>query len=273
MDREMNTQKSTAVFATRSGAGVGVVLRGSCKPVWLVAVALASVLVVGSAARAQQVGDAFLVYNVNTGELRVNPGNAGVSEGNGIASYGIRPDPAVVSFSSNATDFSILSGSYPLFPPTLGNVTPGDDNTIGAAFYSLGSPNVSASVGYFSHGNMVLGTSAVAGSGAGASWGPGTGGVVASEIAGTYFGTAEWSFGTVGNTGMTVADALTAFGATTQGGLSASSQMVYSISGVTGTQNFRVYTVPEPGVAGLVALGGVVFVVARRLRKRAGAAC
>ena len=240
---------------------------------FLVAVAVSAVSAFGlSFANAQQVGDAFVVYNVDTGEFRMNPGNAGISQGNGIDSYGMRPDPAVIQFSSTATDFSYLSGAYPLFPPSLGN-----DNTLGAAFYTLGAPNVNASIGYFNHNNMVLGTAAQAGSGgsSGTSWGPGNGGVVASEIAGTYFGTPEWSFGTVGSTGMSLSDALTAFGAATQGGLSSSSQMVYSIIGVTGTQNFRVYTVsavPEPSTVGLAAvgvIGSLGFLGIRRRRRKA----
>ena len=241
---------------------------------FLAALAVCAVCTLGlSVANAQQVGDAFVVYNTGTGEIRVNPGNAGISQGNGISSYGIRPDPAVITFSSTATDFSYLSGAYPLFPPTLGNVTVGDDNTIGAAFYTLGAPNVNASIGYFNHNNMVLGTAAQAGSGgsSGTTWGPGTGGVVASEIPGTYLGTPEWSFGTIGSTGMTVDAALAAFGATTQGGLSSSSQMVYGINGVTGTQNFRVYTVPEPSTiavagCGVAALGGMAWRKRRKSR-------
>ena len=244
---------------------------------FLAALAVCAICTLGlSVANAQQVGDAFVVFNVDTGEIRVNSGNAGLSQGNGISSYGIRPDPAVIQFSSTATDFSYLSGAYPLFPPTLGNVTVGDDNTIGAAFYTLGSPNVNASIGYFNHNNMVLGTSAQAGSGgsSGTTWGPGTGGVVASEIPGTYLGTPEWSFGTIGSTGMTVEAALAAFGATTQGGLSSSSQMVYGINGVTGTQNFRVYTVsavPEPSTiamagCGVAALGGMAWRKRRKSR-------
>ncbi len=244
---------------------------------FLAALAVCAICTLGlSVANAQQVGDAFVVFDVSSGEIRVNPGNAGISQGNGISSYGIRPDPAVITFSSTATDFSYLSGAYPLFPPTLGNVTVGDDNTIGAAFYTLGSPNVSTSIGYFNHNNMVLGTSAQAGSGgsSGTTWGPGTGGVVASEIPGTYLGTPEWSFGTIGSTGMTVEAALAAFGATTQGGLSSSSQMVYGINGVTGTQNFRVYTVsavPEPSTiamagCGVAALGGMAWRKRRKSR-------
>ncbi len=240
---------------------------------FLVAVAVGAVSAFGlSIANAQQVGDAFVVYNVDTGEVRMNPGNAGISQGDGISSYGIRPDPAVIQFSSTATDFSYLSGAYPLFPPSLGNVTAGDDNTLDAAFYMLGSPNVSATIGYFNHNNMVLSTAAVAGSGGGESWGPGTGGVVASEIAGTYFGTPEWSFGTVGSTGMSLSDALSAFGATTQGGLSSSSRMVYGINGVNGAQNFRVYTVsavPEPSTIGLAAVGVIGSLVGSlRIRRR-----
>lgn len=244
---------------------------------FLAALAVCAICTLGlSVANAQQVGDAFVVFDVSSGEIRVNSGNAGISQGNGISSYGIRPDPAVITFSSTATDFSYLSGAYPLFPPTLGNVTVGDDNTIGAAFYTLGSPNVSTSIGYFNHNNMVLGTSAQAGSGGsgGTTWGPGTGGVVASEIPGTYLGTPEWSFGTIGSTGMTVEAALAAFGATTQGGLSSSSQMVYGINGVTGTQNFRVYTVsavPEPSTiamagCGVAALGGMAWRKRRKSR-------
>lgn len=231
-----------------------------------------------SVANAQQVGDAFVVFDVDTGEIRVNPGNAGISQGNGISSYGMRPDPAVIQFSSDATDFSYLSGAYPLFAPTLGNVNPaGDDNTIGAAFYTLGTPNVNTNIGYFNHNNMVLGTSAVAGSGGSSlprTWGPGTGGVVASEIPGTYLGTPEWSFGNIGSTGMTVDAALAAFGATTQGGLSSSAQMVYGINGVTGTQNFRVYTtaVPEPSTiamagCGIATLGGLAWRKRRQARR------
>lgn len=243
----------------------------------LAAIAACGVCVLGlSAARAQQVGDAFIVFDVVTGEIRMNSGNAGITQGNGISSYGIRPDPAVIQFSSTATDFSYLSGAYPLFPPTLGNVTAGDDNTIGAAFYTLGSPNVNASIGYFNHNNLVSGTAAVAGTGgsSGTSWGPGNGGVVTSSADPTYAGTPEWSFGTIGSTGMTQAAALAAFGATTQGGLSSSSQMVYGINGVTGTQNFRVYTtaVPEPSTiamagCGIATLGGLAWRKRRQARK------
>lgn len=211
-------------------------------------------------ARAEQVGDAFVVFNVQTGELRLNPGNAGVSQGNGIASFLIRPNPALLQFSSIATQFSYPSGSY-LFPPTLGNVTAGDDNTIGAAFYTLAGPNVSGSAGYFSHANLLAGSSAVSGSSGATSWGPGAGGVFASLIPGASFGTSEWSFGSIGSTGMSLADALTAFGASTQGGFSTSADMIYDIDGVLGEQTFRVYTVsvvPEPSAAVLVAGGGII---------------
>ena len=222
---------------------------------------------------AQQVGDAFLAYDVTTGELRMNPGNAGSggagSVGNGISSYGIRPNPAVIQFSSTATDFSFLSGSYPFPPPTLGNVTAGGDNTVGAAFYTLGIPNVGANINYFNNQNLLV-SSAVAGTSGSTTWGPGTGGVVTSTIPGPYFGTKEWSFGTIGSTGMTVGAALAAFGASTQGGFSNLAQMVYAINGVVGTQNFRVFAVPEPStmaIAGccLAALGGVAW------RRRRGA--
>lgn len=235
---------------------------------------VSALICVTTSAVAQQVGDAFIVFDVGTGELRMNPGNAGKggagSVGNGISSYGIRPNPATITLSNVATNFSYLSGSYPLFPPTLGNVTVGDDNTVGAAFYTLGSPNVNASIGYFNNQNMVV-SSAVAGTSGATSWGPGTGGVVLSTAAGTgYVGSKEWSFGTIGSTGMTVEAALAAFGATTQGGLSSSAQVVYGINGVVGTQNFRVFAVPEPSTiamagCGLAALGGFAW------RKRRGA--
>ncbi len=241
----------------------------------LVAVGLTVVATMGdpASARAEQVGDAFVVFNVQTGELRLNPGNAGVSQGNGIGSYLIRPTPAVIQFSSTATQFSYPSGSY-LFPPTLGNVTVADDNTVGAAFYTLGGPNVSGSVDYFNHANLLAATAAVAGSSGATAWGPGAGGVFASQIPGASFGTNEWSFGTIGNTGMSLEDALVAFGATAQGGFSMSADMIYDIDGVLGEQSFRVYTVsvvPEPSAIVLVAGGGMVVLgvfAGRRDRKR-----
>jgi hypothetical protein len=215
------------------------------------AVVIVALACVSTAARSQQVGDAFVVYNVTTGEIRLNPGNAGISQGNGIGAYGIRPDPTVIQFSSTATDFSFPSGSYPFFAPTLGNVTAGDDNVIGAAFYELSTPNVRSATPYFNHNNLVLGTAAQAGTGGTTvrTWGPGNGGVVASSITGTYLGTPEWSFGTIGSTGISEQDALTAFGATTQGGLSSFPEMTYAIDGVVGTQNLRVYTVSAAAAA------------------------
>ena len=221
-------------------------------------------------ARAEQVGDAFIVFNVDTGELRLNAGNAGVSQGNGIGSYVIRPNPTGIQFSGTAARFSYPSGSY-LFPPTLGNVTAGDDNTIGAAFFTLSGPNVSSAADYLKSANFVAGSSAVGGTSGSVSWGPGAGGVVASAIPGAYFGTNEWSFGTIGSTGMTLADALTAFGATAQGGLSTSADLVYDIDGVAGAQNFRVYTVsavPEPSTMSLFALFAIVTSAGVRWRRR-----
>ena len=228
----------------------------------LVAVCVAGVAIAccHASARAEQAGDAFVVFNVDTGELRMNPGNAGVSQGNGIGSYVIRPNPAMIQFSSTATQFSYPSGSY-LFPPTLGNVTVADDNTIGAAFFTLGSPNANSAVAYLTSSNLVTASVAVAGTSGSISWGPGSGGVVASAIPGAYFGTNEWSFGTIGSTGMTLGEALAAFGAASQGGFSTSADMVYDIDGVTGAQNFRVYTVsvvPEPSTLSLMALFGMV---------------
>jgi hypothetical protein len=237
----------------------------------LVAVCLAGVAIAccHASARAEQAGDAFVVFNVDTGELRMNPGNAGVSQGNGIGSYVIRPNPAMIQFSSTATHFSYPSGSY-LFPPTLGNVTVADDNTIGAAFFTLSSPNVSPAAAYLTSSNLVSASAAVAGTSGSISWGPGSGGVVASTIPGGSFGTNEWSFGTIGSTGMSLEDALAGFGATFQGGFSTSADMTYDIDGVTGAQNFRVYTVtavPEPSTLSLMALFGCVA-AAGCLRRR-----
>ncbi len=242
---------------------------------WLRMVAGAALLALMggfASARAEQVGDAFIVFNVDTGELRLNPGNAGVSQGNGIGSYLIRPNPAVIQFSSTATQFSYPSGSY-LFAPALGNVTVGDDNTIGAAFYTLGGPNVSGSVDYFNRANLLAGTAAVAGSSGDTSWGPGAGGVFTSFLPGASFGTNEWSFGTIGSTGMSLEAALAAFGADTQGGFSTSADMIYDIDGVLGEQNFRVYTVsavPEPAAIVLVAGAGVVVLGGLAGRRNAG---
>jgi hypothetical protein len=236
---------------------------------FLVAVSVSAVSAFGlSFANAQQVGDAFVVYNVDTGEIRMNPGNAGISQGNGISAYAIRANPSIIQFSSTATDFSYLSGNYS-FDPVLGNVTPSDDNGLAAVFYTLFGPNVvNGPIGYFNHNNLVLDTAAVAGSGGAASWGPGNGGVVASEIPGTYFGTPEWSFGTVGSTGMSLSDALTAFDATEQGGLSSSNNMIYGIDGAPGTQYFRVYAVPEPSTIGLAAVGVIGSLGSLRIRRR-----
>ncbi len=234
-----------------------------------VGVAVVAIACCHASARAEQAGDAFIVFNVDTGELRLNPGNAGISQGNGIGSYVIRPNPTVIQFSSIATQFSYPSGSY-LFPPTLGNVTVADDNTIGAAFFTLGSPNVSPAAAYLTSSNLVSASAAVAGTSGSISWGPGSGGVVASQIPGAFFGTNEWSFGSIGSTGISVEAALAGFGAPSQGGLSTSADMIYDIDGVTGAQNFRVYTVsavPEPSTLSLMALFGCVA-AAGCLRRR-----
>ncbi len=207
------------------------------------AVALATVAVTAfsfSPALAQQTGTAFLVFNVDTGELLMNPGNAGSSEIGGITGYTIDSNSGLGLSWSGAATFP--SGSYPF----------GVTNTsarIGAAFYSLTAPNIVPNAGEITSTNLQLDTS----------------GVVASTTPG-FVGTPEWSFGTVGTTGLTPAAALAALGATTQGGL-ASGNRFYTLQGVTGNQQFAVYTVPEPSMfvlaaGGLAALG----VVARRRR-------
>ena len=79
----------------------------------------------------------------------------------------------------------------------------------------------------------------------------------ASTIPG-YEGLPEFSFGFFGPTDLTASQALAALGATTEGGL-ATGNRVYSMSGVSGTQFFNVYTVPEPSTIGLVAAGLAVL--------------
>lgn len=171
-------------------------------------------------------GNAFLVFDVTTGQLRMNPGTSGAMTGYTIDSN----SASGLSWNSTAV---FPSGSYP-FPAT------NTSSRIGAAFYTLGAPNVvpnpSSSI---TSTNLQLNTA----------------NVVASTTPG-FVGTPEWVFGNVGPTNLTVSAALAAFGATSQGG-AATGNRFYTQQGVTGNQQFLVYTVPEPSTIG-VAAGGIV---------------
>ncbi len=210
---------------------------------------LAACLAIGAAftlvpsAQAQQTGNAFLVFDVDTGELRMNPGNAG-----GMTGYTIDSNSGLGLAWSGTAAFP--SGSYP-FPPTNTSAR------IGGAFYSLTAPNIVPDSNQITSTNLQLAST----------------GVVASTTPG-FVGTPEWVFGNVGPTNLSPADALVALGATTQGGL-ASGNRFYTLQGVTGNQQFAVYTVsavPEPGTiamagCGIAALGGAEW--RRRRRKLA----
>jgi hypothetical protein len=219
----------------------------------LAAVALATVAVTAlsvTPALAQQTGDAFIVFDVDTGELRMNPGSATATSSGvgGITGYTVDVN-SELSLSWNSTAV-FPSGSYP-FPPT------NTASRIGAAFYTLSTPNVSPGGNQLGTNNLQLSTA----------------NVVASTTPG-FIGTPEWSFGNVGPTNLTTADALTALGATTQGGL-ASGNRFFTMQGVIGNQQFAVYTVsavPEPSTMMLAAGGIATLGVAgwrRRLRKDA----
>lgn len=211
-----------------------------------VALGLTLVALVGSRAQAQQVGNAFLVFDITTGRLTMNPGNTGGTGNGQVTSYGITASGSMV-FNGLA---SFPSGSS-FFPP---------DNTstlIGNAFYSLTAPDVSPNASFISTSNLQLSSS--------------SGKVVASQIPG-FVGTPEWNFGNVGPTNLTLTQALNGLGATTQGGLATGSR-IYSLNGATGNQQFRVYTiasVPEPSsvVLAASAVGCVALSLVRRRLNR-----
>lgn len=209
--------------------------------------AISGIAALTSPAQAQQTGNAFLVFDVDTGELRMNPGNAGSTGIGGITSYTIDSNLGLgLSWSGTA---AFPSGSYPFAPTnTSGRIFGG--------FYSLTAPNIVPDSNEITSTNLQLAST----------------GVVASTTPG-FVGTPEWVFGNVGPTNFSPADALTALGATTQGGL-ASGNRFYSLQGV-GNQQFAVYTVsavPEPSTiamagCGIAALGGAEW--RRRRRKLA----
>jgi hypothetical protein len=210
--------------------------------------AISGIAALTSPAQAQQTGNAFLVFDVDTGELRMNPGNAGSTGIGGITGYTIDSNSGLgLSWSGTA---AFPSGSYP-FPPTNTSAR------IGGAFYSLTAPNIVPDSNQITSTNLQLAST----------------GVVASTTPG-FVGTPEWVFGNVGPTNLSPADALTALGATTQGGL-ASGNRFYTLQGGTGNQQFAVYTVsavPEPSTiamagCGIAALGGAEW--RRRRRKLA----
>jgi len=193
---------------------------------------------------AQQPGNAFLVFDISTGRLSMNPGSGQ------LTSYGIE---AAAGMSFNGTAAFPSGASF--FPPT------NTSTLIGDAFYNLTAPDIVPNASFISGANLQLGSS--------------SGRVIASTIPG-WVGTPEWNFGTVGPTNLTLETALTGLGATAQGGL-ATGNRVYSLNGVTGQQQFRVYsvaTVPEPGTIAMISAGAIagagVLARKRQSRVRAG---
>lgn len=185
-------------------------------------------------------GNAFLVFDVSTGQLRMNPGSSGAMTGYTIDSN----SGAGLSWNSTAV---FPSGSYPFTPTNTAS-------RIGAAFYNLTAPNIVPNASNISTTNLQLGTA----------------NVVASVTPGSV-GSPEWVFGNVGTTGLSLTAALNAFGATVQGGL-ATGNRFYTQQGVTGNQQFRVFSVPEPstvmlGAGALATLGAAGW--RRKLKRRA----
>lgn len=236
-----------------------------------------------SNAAVTQVGNAYILYFVDTGELRMNPGNSDGSGGSnsnpsqspltwGVNSFGIEFDSAIMSISNDVNDYYFPSGTWPLFFPQTG-ANPG--NALGSAFQSWSGPNIDGSAGpsndSLNANNLVIGSPWVTQTGGstgstGAAI-PGTTAVYASEIAG-YEGTPEFSFGFIGQAGaLTPEQALAALGATEQGG-HASGNRVYSMQNVVGTQFFKVYTansaIPEPSALMLSSFMGGLLVLRRK---------
>ena len=73
------------------------------------ALALVAVAFVASPVKAQQVGDAFILFNIDTGEFRMNPGNPVVSS-NGVNSFGVEMDPTIGTISTDVNDYFFPSG-------------------------------------------------------------------------------------------------------------------------------------------------------------------
>jgi hypothetical protein len=238
----------------------------------LAALAIATVAFMGSPVEAQQVGNAYILFNYKTGEIRMNPG-AAVAGSNGIISYGVEMDPAIGTLSTNVNDYYFPSGCWSLFPPQTG-ANPG--NAFGSGPQTFSLPNVTGGGGSLNLTHLVIGSPWVLppqsspfpqppfGGCSGPAI-PGTTAVYASTIPG-YVGTPEFSFGLIGPTNLTQAGALASLGATTEGGF-ATGNRVYSIQNVTGTQFFRIYTVPEPSTLGL-ACAGIATLGASAWRKR-----
>ena len=202
--------------------------------------------------QAQQVGNAYIRFDYATGELRMCPGDA-VDGSNGIDSFEVQMDSAIGALSTDSANYFFPSGTYSIFPPTTG-ADPG--NSIGSAFATYGAPNLTGGGDSLNSTNLVIGSA----------WAyptavPGSTAVYASTIPG-YAGLPEFSFGFIGPTTLTEAQALNALGATSQGDL-ATGQRVYTLSNKAGTQSFVVFAVPEPLLAPLAGLGIVVFLLSR----------
>lgn len=206
---------------------------------------------------AQQVGDAYVSFNYATGEFRISPGHA-VSGSNGIDSFAVEMDSAIGTLSTSVTDYYFPSGTWALFPPQTGAVA---GNTFGSAIQTWSLPNVSGGGDSLNVLNLVIGSPWVTQTGGSTgSTGAaiaGTTAVFASTIAG-YEGLPEFSFGIFGPTTLTESQALSALGAASQGAFATGSRS-YTLQSLVGTQQFRVFAIPEPFGLSLAGAGCVML--------------
>ncbi len=183
--------------------------------------------------------DGYLRFNVSTGELRINPGNRS-DFWDGILNFVFAFSSEHGTLSSNINDYRLPSGSYgnpiSLDPGVILLDTEGLTGfSVQTAFYNL--PNVSNTLEYFeptsdigdfvpvlSIENLILGSRwvqpcddyTVYCSTGGVI--PGTTAVYASDLPG-YESSKEFSLGFLGSTGLTIEQALQAFGATENGSI------------------------------------------------------
>ncbi len=245
------------------------------------ALALAIVASGGTINAQTQVGDAYILFNINTGELRMNPGHAVASGGSyfnpsqvplskGIKGFQVGMDSNIGTLSTNVNDYYFPSGTWPNgFPPTIAS------NSFSSNFQTWMTPNVNGGGDSLNKDNLVIGspwvmqTGGTAGS-TGAEI-PGTTAVYASTIPG-YEGLPEFSFGTVGPTNLTAAQALAALGATTEGGFATGSDRSYALQNVVGLQFFKIYTaaVPEPNTIAFSLAGAATISLAAWRKRQVG---